>query len=188
MKDVNIFIPEPGNTKAIIAVSALARAMKDMNKVAIVRCVWRQGQASVVVGALTPNVSDNDNIVSVKHEVSQHAFLKHLLFHGFDINVACFFVIGGQPDSFYFNVLPFTEDIREFQFPSFNNFPAAWQPNEQQQEAADDFVRMFDLAPPGKQEILPPDLTPNPVLEVFNHAILPIFRCHFFFFYENVRL
>ncbi|XP_004306918.1 PREDICTED: ATP-dependent DNA helicase 2 subunit KU80 [Fragaria vesca subsp. vesca] len=133
MKDVNIFIPEPGNTKAIIAVSALARAMKDMNKVAIVRCVWRQGQASVVVGALIPNVSDNDNI----------------------------------PDSFYFNVLPFTEDIREFQFPSFNNFPAAWQPNEQQQEAADDFVRMFDLAPPGKQEILPPDLTPNPVLERF---------------------
>lgn len=59
MKDVNIFIAEPGNTKAILAVSALARALKEMDKVAIVRCVWRQGQANVVVGVLTPNLSDN---------------------------------------------------------------------------------------------------------------------------------
>lgn len=71
MKDVNIFIPEPGNTRAILAVSALARAMKDMNKVAILRCVWRQGQGNVVVGVLTPSVSDNDNIVSLK---SQYPF------------------------------------------------------------------------------------------------------------------
>ena len=40
--------------KAILALSALARAMKEMNKV---RCVWRQGQVNVVVGFLTPNVS-----------------------------------------------------------------------------------------------------------------------------------
>lgn len=71
MKDVNIFIPEPGNRRAILAVSALARAMKDMNKVAILRCVWRQGQGNVVVGVLTPNVSDNDNVVSLK---SQYPF------------------------------------------------------------------------------------------------------------------
>lgn len=64
MKDVNLFIAEPGNTKAILAISALARAMKEMNKVAIIRCVWRQGQANVVVGVLTPNVSEKDNVVS----------------------------------------------------------------------------------------------------------------------------
>lgn len=64
MKDVNIFIAEPGNTKAILAFSALARAMKEMNKVAIIRCVWRQGQGNVVVGVLTPSVSDNEKIVS----------------------------------------------------------------------------------------------------------------------------
>lgn len=75
MKDVNVFIPEPGNTRAILAVSALARAMKDKNKVAIVRCVWRQGQASVIVGALTPNVSDNDNIVSLKLKMQFHRML-----------------------------------------------------------------------------------------------------------------
>ncbi|PHT59150.1 ATP-dependent DNA helicase 2 subunit KU80 [Capsicum baccatum] len=131
LKDVNIFIGEPGNKKAILALSALARTMKEMNKVAIVRCVWRQGQGNVVVGVLTPNVSDKDN----------------------------------TPDSFYFNVLPFAEDVREFQFPSFSNLPSSMQPNEKQQEAADKLVQMLDLAPPGKQEVLPPDFTPNPVLE-----------------------
>lgn len=78
-----------------------------------------------------------------------------------------------QPDSFYFNVLPFAEDVREFQFPSFANFPAAWQPNEQQLEAAANFIKTRDLAPHGKEEVLLPDLTPNPVLEV--HISLYIF-------------
>ncbi|KAJ6679493.1 KU AUTOANTIGEN DNA HELICASE [Salix purpurea] len=133
MKDVNIFIPEPGNARAALAVSALARAMKEMNKVAILRCVWRQGQGSVVVGVLTPNISEKDS----------------------------------TPDSFYFNILPFAEDVREFQFPSFSSFPASWQPNEQQQEAADNLVKMLDLAPSGKQEALLPEFTPNPILERF---------------------
>lgn len=65
MKDVNIFVAEPGNTGATLAVSALARAMKEKNKVAILRCVWRQGQANVVVGVLTPNISHKDNVVGL---------------------------------------------------------------------------------------------------------------------------
>lgn len=65
MKDVNIFIAEPSNRNAGVAVSAFARAMKEMNKVAIVRCVFRQGQSNVVIGVLTPNVSENENIVSL---------------------------------------------------------------------------------------------------------------------------
>jgi ATP-dependent DNA helicase 2 subunit 2 len=80
-------------------------------------------------------------------------------------------VIAGQPDSFYFNVLPFAEDVREFQFPSFNNLSASWQPNEQQQEAADNLVKMLDLAPPGKEEALQPEFVPNPLLEVLIHPI-----------------
>jgi len=72
-----------------------------------------------------------------------------------------------QPDSFYFNVLPFAEDVREFQFPSFSSFPSLWQPNKQQQDAVDNLVRMLDLASPGKEEVLQPDFTPNPVLEVW---------------------
>ena len=71
-----------------------------------------------------------------------------------------------QPDSFYFNVLPFAEDVREFQFPSFSNFPASWQPNEQQLEATENLIKMFDLAPHGKEELFLPDFTPNPILEV----------------------
>ncbi|KAJ4757639.1 ATP-dependent DNA helicase 2 subunit KU80 [Rhynchospora pubera] len=133
MKDVYMFIPEPKNNRAIVAVSSIARAMKEMNKCAILRCVWRQGQGNVVIGVLTPNISSADNI----------------------------------PDSFFFNVLPFAEDLREFQFPSFDRLPAAWQPTAEQQEAADNFVLGLDLAPPEREEILLPDFTPNPVLERF---------------------
>ncbi|KAM0945487.1 putative DNA helicase [Dioscorea sansibarensis] len=133
MKDVYTFIPEPGNRKAIVAVSAIARVMKELNKVAILRCVWKQGQGSVVIGVLSPNISCTDNI----------------------------------PDSCYFNILPFAEDVREFQFPSFSRFPAAWLPNAYQQEAADNFVRMLDLAPSDRDEMLKPEFTPNPVLERF---------------------
>jgi hypothetical protein len=71
-----------------------------------------------------------------------------------------------QPDSFYFNILPFAEDVREFQFRSFSKLPSSSQPTEQQQEVADNLVKMLDLAPPGREEILRPDFTPNPMLEV----------------------
>ncbi|CAD6207743.1 unnamed protein product [Miscanthus lutarioriparius] len=132
MKDVCLFIPEPGNIKAALAVSAIARAMHQMNKVAIVRCVWRQGQGNVALGVLTPNISSVNNV----------------------------------QDSFYFNVLPFAEDIREFQFRSFSSLPSSSQPTEEQQEAADNLVKMLDLAPPGR-EVLKPEFTPNPMLERF---------------------
>uniref|UniRef100_A0A0D9W1K9 ATP-dependent DNA helicase 2 subunit KU80 n=1 Tax=Leersia perrieri TaxID=77586 RepID=A0A0D9W1K9_9ORYZ len=133
MKDVFSFVPEPGNTKAIVAVSSLARAMSEMNKVAILRCVWRHGQGNVALGVLTPNISSVKNVT----------------------------------DSFYFNILPFAEDIREFQFRSFSSLPSSSQPTEEQQEAADNLVKMLDLAPPGREEILKPDFTPNPMLERF---------------------
>ncbi|CAN6460269.1 unnamed protein product [Victoria cruziana] len=133
MKEVYVFIPEPGNRKAMLAVSALARAMEETKRVAILRCVWRQGQANVVIGVLTPNISASPNL----------------------------------PDSFYFNILPFAEDVREFRFPSFSNLPPSKQPNADQQEAADNLVRMLDLAPSPQDEKLCPDLTPNPTLMRF---------------------
>ncbi|XWS77197.1 hypothetical protein CRYUN_Cryun01aG0240800 [Craigia yunnanensis] len=74
-------------------------------------------------------------------------------------------------DLFYFNALSFPEDVREYQFPSFNSFPASWQPNEQQQKAADELVQMLNLAPAGKEEALLPEFTPNPVLERFYHHL-----------------
>jgi len=139
MKDVNIFIPEPGNTCAAFAVSALARAMKEMNKVAILRCVWRQHQRNAVVGVLTPKISEKDGTVgfctcfgSLASNFFSILCFWCLFWVCYPIKIACWFV--GQPDSFYYNVLPFAEDVREFQSPSFSNFPASWLPNEQQQE------------------------------------------------------
>ncbi|KAK7272830.1 hypothetical protein RIF29_13870 [Crotalaria pallida] len=46
--------------------------------------------------------------------------------------------------------------------PSSTNFLPSFQPNE---EAAANFIRMLDLAPQGNEEVLPPDFTPNPLLE-----------------------
>ncbi|PHU07682.1 ATP-dependent DNA helicase 2 subunit KU80 [Capsicum chinense] len=74
-----------------------------------------------------------------------------------------------QPDLFYFNGLPFAEDVREFHFSSFSYLPSSVHPNEKQQEAADKLVQMLYLAPPGIQKVLPPDFTPNLVLEVWRH-------------------
>lgn len=171
LKDVNIFIAEPGNKKAILALSALARAMKEMNNVAIVRCVWRQGQGNVVVGVLTPNVSDKNNTVSMVFLIFTSILFCFLVLVNIPLLVVDILIDHClQPDSFYFNVLPFAEDVREFQFPSFSNLPSSMQPNEKQQAAADKLVQMLDLAPPGKQEVLSPDFTPNPVLEVWRHS------------------
>ncbi|GER51838.1 ATP-dependent DNA helicase 2 subunit ku80 [Striga asiatica] len=55
----------------------------------------------------------------------------------------------------------------EFQFPSLSNLPSTMQPTEQQQEVADKLVQMLDLAPPGREEALQPNVTPNPVPEQF---------------------
>ncbi|KAF8388548.1 hypothetical protein HHK36_027223 [Tetracentron sinense] len=55
------------HTKAILCVSAITRVMKEMDTVAILRCVWRHEQRSVVVGVLTPNVSNRDNISTLPY-------------------------------------------------------------------------------------------------------------------------
>ena len=73
-------------------------------------------------------------------------------------------------------MLPFAEDVREFQFPSFNNFPSSWLPSKEQQDAADDLVNMFDLVSQRRGEILAPDLMPNPVLEVFYVRVNDYFK------------
>ncbi|KAL3698242.1 hypothetical protein R1sor_012318 [Riccia sorocarpa] len=67
-------------------------------------------------------------------------------------------------DCFYFNIIPFSEDLREFAFASFKDRPAAQQPTRLQQEAADALVQMMDLCPSVGDEILQPEKTVNPVL------------------------
>lgn len=94
MKDVYMFIPEPKNNRAIVAISAIARAMKEMNKCAILRCVWRQGQGNVVIGVLTPNISSVDNIVSSYSSfvITSYYFLLTQPLFSVIIRVCSFFV------------------------------------------------------------------------------------------------
>jgi len=83
-----------------------------------------------------------------------------------------------QQDSFYFNVLPFAKDIGKFQFPSFSRLPSFSQPTEEQQKAADNFVSMLNLAPSGR-EVLKPEFTPNPMLEVLFFVVEHHVECFY---------
>lgn len=71
-----------------------------------------------------------------------------------------------QADGFYFNVIPFADDMREFQFKSFSSAPESLQPSVEQQAAADNLVRMLDLSPDDDEELLQPEQTVNPILQV----------------------
>ena len=51
-----------------------------------------------------------------------------------------------QPDAFFFNALPFAEDIREFYFPSLESLPANQQPTPVQLRAAEELVRSLTVA------------------------------------------
>ncbi|BBN01732.1 ATP-dependent DNA helicase 2 subunit 2 [Marchantia polymorpha subsp. ruderalis] len=133
MKETNVFVPELRNTRSTLAISCLARAMEAEGKVAIVRCVWRAGQANVALGVLTPCLGSDDSVA----------------------------------DCFYFNNIPFSEDLREFAFASFKDRPSTQQPTRLQQEAADALVQMMDLVPYPGQEFLMPERTVNPVLQRF---------------------
>eukprot|EP00850_Spirogloea_muscicola_P020534 SM000219S06679 [mRNA] locus=s219:58763:62428:- [translate_table: standard] len=127
MKDVNVFLPEAGNEKATVAISALARALAAAKKVAIVRCAFRIG-ARVVVGVLSPHVAQDDF----------------------------------TPDCFHFNVLPFSEDIREFAFSSFDEKK---KPTSEQFEIARTLVRKLDLGPSNVKESYKPEDTINPAIQ-----------------------
>ena len=59
-------------------------------------------------------------------------------------------LIACQPDAFYFNALPFAEDIREFYFPPLESLPANQQPTPVQLRAAEELVRSLTVA--GAQE------------------------------------
>ena len=56
--------------------------------------------------------------------------------------------------------------MRMFQFKSFSSVPESLQPNIEQQEAADNLVHTLDLSPDGDEELLQPEQTVNPILQV----------------------
>ncbi|KAG5020438.1 hypothetical protein JHK82_016351 [Glycine max] len=63
MKDVYVSLPKPGNTRAMIAVSAVARAMKEMNKVAIPDSFYLN---------VLPFAEDGESFNSLPSLISQH--------------------------------------------------------------------------------------------------------------------
>ncbi|XLT51802.1 hypothetical protein HN873_044406, partial [Arachis hypogaea] len=135
MKDVNVFIAEIGNTKGTLALSLLAKAIKKMNKVAILHCVWRQGQANVS--------TSTDMIFLFFFEIIS-------LLHGHAM----------QPDSLYsmyYLLLRMCE--------SFNSILSL--------EVEANLVKLLDLAPQGKEEVLLPDFTPNRLKLKHANVVVP---------------
>ncbi|CAI5476150.1 unnamed protein product [Closterium sp. Yama58-4] len=93
IKDTAILLPEPSNTKAALALSALAQAMEASGKVAIVRFkLTNRADSGVALGVLTPWCRGTRGFAEEEDEC--------------------------VPDLLMFNTIPFTEDIREFSFPS----------------------------------------------------------------------
>lgn len=59
-RDTNIFIIAPRN---IVAIFVVAKEMQTTKNVFILRFVWRKGQSNDVLGILTPNISNTDNVM-----------------------------------------------------------------------------------------------------------------------------
>lgn len=64
------------------------------------------------------------------------------------------------------NQLPFAEDVREYPFLALADQPESKQPSLEQMDLAEQLVQTLDLAPDGGEELLLPEATPNPTLEV----------------------
>eukprot|EP00455_Lapot_gusevi_P048048 TRINITY_DN6592_c0_g2_i3.p1 TRINITY_DN6592_c0_g2~~TRINITY_DN6592_c0_g2_i3.p1 ORF type:complete len:729 (-),score=150.15 TRINITY_DN6592_c0_g2_i3:21-2207(-) len=80
-------------------------------------------------------------------------------------------------EGFYWNQLPFAEDIRDFQFGSFNAIPS-FVPSPAQVTAAENLIRSLDLtnvpSPDDETEtteILKPKYTFNPILQRFYQCV-----------------
>ncbi|CAI5974961.1 unnamed protein product [Closterium sp. NIES-65] len=98
IKDTAILLPEPSNTKAALALSALAQAMESSEKVAIVRFkLTNRADSGVALGVLTPWCRGKRGFTEEEDE--------------------------SVPDLLLFNTIPFSEDIREFFFPSLEATP-----------------------------------------------------------------
>lgn len=80
--------------------------------------------------------------------------------------------------------------MREFRFTSFSSMPESLQPSCEQQEAAYNLVRMLDLSPSEDEELLQPEQTINPVLQVGLINLLAVTEsfCNPFFQFTSVTM
>lgn len=149
---VDAIVPAAGNPSGQIGVSALATALNDTGRVAIVRYVKRKN-AQPLLGVLTPVL------------VRDPADCEEL---GEGYRTANF-------DYLHFNRLPFAEDLRDFPFHSFTS-DERFEPSESQREAASSLIDDLDLtkvpsSDGTEREKLNPVHTFNPILQRFYQAL-----------------
>ncbi|CAI6003107.1 unnamed protein product [Closterium sp. NIES-64] len=165
IKDTAILLPEPSNTKAALALSALAQAMESSEKVAIVRFkLTNRADSGVALGVLMPWCRGKRGFTEEEDE--------------------------SVPDLLLFNAIPFSEDIREFSFPSLEAAPPNQQPTAVQSSAAAALVQAMSLVRcsevgeddeeynkeegVGEDEKLRPEDTPSPALQHYYDFICAV--------------
>ena len=145
--DAYAVFPEKDNGGAQEAVSALVRALSDLDHVGIAKCVTR-ANSSAFLGALVPWPAPAP----------------------------------GVPDGFVLKVLPFAEDVRDYEFPSLNA-SSKWVPSDHELSLVEDVIGAMDLDnPPGGERaggimagILPrvgPEVLPNPTMHRIHQFLL----------------
>ncbi|KAL0478129.1 X-ray repair cross-complementing protein [Acrasis kona] len=111
MSETYAMYAQPDDANAYTALSALVRALAELEKVAIIRLVMRDGNSEPKMGLLYPCIKPDLNF-------------------------------------FYFNTLPYAEDIRSYPFASFKNV----QLSESQLNAAQELIQSMDMMTVEKDE------------------------------------
>lgn len=137
-------VPEKDNPTAQAAMAALVRAACQRDQVAIVRFVSHNG------GAISTCVAKPVDIEGSKTHGGAPAHV--------------------PPPHFILNALPFTEDVRDFRFPSFGKGDK--RPDQRALDAAVDLVQALDLedendSSPQTGGRLAPERTANPHIRAF---------------------
>jgi len=131
MSEAYMVIAKPDDPFAQIALSSFIRALSELQKVIIVRYVFRD-DSEPKLGFLYPH-------------------------------------IGTNRECFYYNTLPFAEDVRQYPFKTFSTN----KHTEEQLQAAEDLINSMDLMEAeeddegNKSEALVPSQTFNPLVQYF---------------------
>ena len=136
-------------------IGALTTALHESNRVIIARFVARKNSAPELVCLLPDPISLRRHGYTAARSSEEEKIGRK--------NPASIFV----PRLLMQN-LPFSDDIRGFDFPSFENAPTSQQPKEQQVAAAEQVVAAFAI----DHDSLRPERTFNPVMQRLRATIV----------------
>ena len=117
MKNCEVLVSKPGDEKAAIALSAFIHGMAETQSVAIVKYIKRKN-SEPKLAVLVPAIKP------------------------VWICIQCNFQ---NIDLLYINILPFSEDLRQYPFYSLLGENAKFKPNNQQLEAVENLIDHMDL-------------------------------------------